>query len=557
MEVTKACLRRVHMLSLARHGTPRQAVRPESVNVRVFLCGFMIAYRPTHVFESMGSLEQNLVEAATPLLKTFERICASIKLSGSFQEVPTELTENFATLLYEYLKRFKAWKVPDEAKLTCRIKHALVALYQGQAYLPPDEPEDSRLKVEFRTQIARLREKLQQIAGEQGLAEFDATRGEPRPFITGPAANLYATMPGRIDNEQLAHELLWNPRFQLDESGGCEAENPVFHKIRESFHKAFWDSLVDDLQLARPCHARVLKVLEEIHSGLREIVGPRSAFTLDVTVDIEFIRRYAETGEYNWESCCGLIRSITHVIRSSQTTARREETEAKWQAVRATMDAAGAEDQPRAFCSALEFLLDRVNAMRIDAANLRLRLIAPVIVDHGIDYERGKFQDKLNDGSLTLERTQQWIRATLARVLQSSQMTLESILENSSHIHTAGILKLVTEPSEPISQETCPETLRMDVHRINAFRQEFRQSVTRAGILATAKHFLAEKQDARAMSVVQEISQVVQEDSRSVDELVSSVIQIVATKDWIRDADVLRRAVNECTQPTDSLHNLL
>ena len=35
----------------------------------------------------------------------------------------------------------------------------------------------------------------------------------------------------------------------------------------------------------------------------------------------------------------------------------------------------------------------------------RLRLIAPVIKDHGVDYERGKFQDKLKDGTLTLERT--------------------------------------------------------------------------------------------------------------------------------------------------------
>ena len=49
-------------------------------------------------------------------------------------------------------------------------------------------------------------------------------------------------------------------------------------------------------------------------------------------------------------------------------------------------------DHPLVFCNALEFLLDRVNMMRIDAANARLRLIAPVVRDHGIDYERGKFQ---------------------------------------------------------------------------------------------------------------------------------------------------------------------
>ncbi len=39
-----------------------------------------------------------------------------------------------------------------------------------------------------------------------------------------------------------------------------------------------------------------------------------------------------------------------------------------------------------------------------------LRLIAPVIKDHGIDYERGKLRDKLNDGTLTLKRTEVCVR---------------------------------------------------------------------------------------------------------------------------------------------------
>jgi len=49
-------------------------------------------------------------------------------------------------------------------------------------------------------------------------------------------------------------------------------------------------------------------------------------------------------------------------------------------------------DHPLVFCKALEFLLDRVNIMRVDAANARLRLISPVIRDHGVQYERDKFQ---------------------------------------------------------------------------------------------------------------------------------------------------------------------
>ena len=93
-----------------------------------------------------------------------------------------------------------------------------------------------------------------------------------------------------------------------------------------------------------------------------------------------------------------------------QAPKRDEESRTRWIPVREAM--AAREEQPRVFCKALEFLLERVNAMRIDAANARLRLIAPVIKDHGIDYERGKFADKLKDGSLTLERTQvRWVCA--------------------------------------------------------------------------------------------------------------------------------------------------
>jgi hypothetical protein len=41
-----------------------------------------------------------------------------------------------------------------------------------------------------------------------------------------------------MTNESLAHELILDLTFQLDEDGGCQAESPVFHKIRESFHQA-------------------------------------------------------------------------------------------------------------------------------------------------------------------------------------------------------------------------------------------------------------------------------------------------------------------------------
>jgi hypothetical protein len=85
IRIAKAMLQRVHLLCTLRHGSPPRVLAPENVNVRVFLAGFMIAFRPTHVFESMGELEGALLNAATPLMEKFQGIihCLLGKASGT------------------------------------------------------------------------------------------------------------------------------------------------------------------------------------------------------------------------------------------------------------------------------------------------------------------------------------------------------------------------------------------------------------------------------------------------------------------------------------------
>ena len=558
IDATRTCLQRIHMLTTFRHGSPSKALAPENVNVRVFLAGYMVAYRPTHVFESMGTLEQALCDAAKPLLAAFERIWRLLLSGKSFSEVPHQLTRNFPTLLFEYLKRFKAWKVPDEAKLTCRIKHALIALYQAHEHLPPDEPEDSKLNVEFRTQIERLRTKLQQIAGADALRAFDEERAKDPMFAAGGggggngggAGSAYAALPGRMTNEQLAHELLLDPKFQLDESGGCSVENPAFHRIRESFHRAFWDSLVDDLKLDAPCYVRVLRVLSEIRDGVADIAGGRAAADISEVIDLDFIKHQAEAGLYGWDSCRKLFACVVAVIQSVQLPKRDSETANKWRELNAEMDGVDMEGRPRALCHGLEFLLDRVNAMRIDAANSRLRLISPVVKDHGVEYERDKFQTKLQDGTYTLERTTQWIYATIRREVESNDGLQQQIANGAAsaflHIHSAAMLALVTDPVT-IKGDMCPETLLFDVFRLGSYQHEFRQQTTAAALFVTASHMLP------AGDALTAISSLVKTEDWA--PTVEAIEEILVQKNKA-DGAVLK-ALRQCVEPSDSVHKLI
>ena len=56
-------------------------------------------------------------------------------------------------------------------------------------------------------------------------------------------ASVYMSLPGLMSNQQLAHELLLDPLFQLKKKGGPHTENPVFHNICKSISRSFLDNL--------------------------------------------------------------------------------------------------------------------------------------------------------------------------------------------------------------------------------------------------------------------------------------------------------------------------
>jgi hypothetical protein len=207
---SKACLERFHRLSNLLHkATNPVGKEPERVNVRIFLAAYMIVAYPTNVFENMGALEQQLLASAHELIKLFEKILYSFQSDKTipFHKLLKDLTKSFPSALFDYHGDFKAWKVPDEAKLVTRIKHALVALYQARKQLPPDEPEDSQLNTEFRTQICRLRQKLQQIVGVNALRvrRLRSILEERGPRPTGDGVGSTATNVNAVGRRDSLH----------------------------------------------------------------------------------------------------------------------------------------------------------------------------------------------------------------------------------------------------------------------------------------------------------------------------------------------------------------
>ena len=537
ISAAKACLQRVHFMSNSLHGLPEGMLNHDNVNVRTFLAAFLIVHRPNHVFEMMGERETTLKESATVMLRSFENILVKIQekcsratatattsmmmaaTSGVSHPSPGDdnrqiISKDFIPSLFRYLTDFKRWKVQDEANLIRRIMRALVALYEAEAQLPLDEPEDSSVKKEFRTQVERLRSKMLQVGGQEKLDEFDRNRRENLATATAATLSSYRNnnphiiidessafeFPSRMTNEQLAHELLLDPTFQLDVDAASGVVSPEALRIREVFHDAFWASLEDDLRDNQPpCYGRALRVLAEIRDGIAELASAPQALAIREIVDVDHIKAQLRSDAYDWASCTATIQGIFRVARQVQAPSRDSRNSFIMEEVTGKMTEAAArvELQPAAFCFGLHQLLDVVNAMRVDAANARLRLIAPVVVDHGVEYERGKFAEKLESGAVTVVKIKAAIEKSVDSMISKMSSSTEEVNGSGGSSSTrASDLKVLCHANifcdlmmgPAINANNILETLLLDKNRLIRFWNGMRYMATILSILNQLKH---------------------------------------------------------------------
>ena len=361
----------------------------------------MIALHPSKVFDETSPLVVALLDSSIPLLRCFEGITQQfMDRDCIFLNVDTALRSTFSWHLFNFMEKFNAWKIPDQAKITCRIKHALIALYSAEEHIPREEPEDSTIKVTFRVQIERLRSKLQQLAGHEALLQFDAQNLKTGFSAVSSSGVIAVNIPNidmsqsvvpnalKVSNQQIAHELILNPSFQLSNShavGGALPNSSLNQcaakQIRAKFHAAFWDSLGDDMRLELPCYVRVLKVLQEIKDAMLELGGSNFSQQVNAVMDLELIQASIAANALHWGDVVALISNAVEIIQHIQAPARHADTTEKWNKIKKIMeDAAGSVDQlgtpdhidqPGALCKSLEFLLGRVNVMRVDASNQR------------------------------------------------------------------------------------------------------------------------------------------------------------------------------------------
>lgn len=490
IHVVRRCFMRVLRLTTLLHGKRHYTKAPNSINVKVFLSSYLIYTHPTKVFESMGDLETNLFESAQKLSSNFEVIIKALTFEKiPFHAIPHELTKSFLELLFDFIDCFNKFKVADEAKIVGRIKRALVALLEAHNYMPLHEVHNND---GFVKNLRDLQTKLVEIGGPNSWGEIEQKYPEITKILQIPSNNQVISTHSEFQVkcmtiQEMAHELLLKPSFQITEAMACGCMNSTTERIRESFHQAFWQSLEDDLQLLRPCYARILRILLELRDGIAEIAGGEQCLKVKQLVDIDFIRDQFQKKIFDWVKVTEVLTRMIEIIKKVQSTSRDTETSNLWEERRVEMVNALHEPdcRPTAFCKALSFLYGRLNAIRVDFTNARLRLIAPFIQNHGINYERNIMRERLQSGDITLKSTRAWLKESMLLLIKDFPGLIQQVAQGarSPEVYASAVVNLIGN-----KELSMPETFLLDTHRIRNMRAQYQRLVFYAVVLVTVKN---------------------------------------------------------------------
>jgi hypothetical protein len=461
---------------------PAGTVHAQRINVRVIMAAYMIVLWPSHVFEKEEELETKLIHDSKEMLTAFEKIVALLADGKGFIDMPPTLVLSFPDKVRIYISSFSAWKTPDEARLAERITNALNALHQAKAHLEETASNavDQSAKITLiDEQITRLRMKLGQIAGPAAVEAYSNSR-QGAESTTPMQRDAFAIFCSRCEipsHQQLAHEVTLDPSFGFEDDGSM----PGIACKHQQYEDTFWDKLATEYDGG--CFSKVYLIIADIKSSLLSSLQDtedNAALKKKINEQLDISSEYPF---YNWRFCQTLVQHMYEIVVMVQDSKRKQATIVKWATLDQQIRRAEECEKGCLFSTCLQFFFTCTVTMHIDAANSRLRLLAPVVAENYVDYQRLKFNAQLAEGEFTLEHTAAWLKPVLEdlKLKQLSQLTIgDGDKQLLRKIHRIALVNLIKDPPA-----TTPEVLLLDKHRLQQYRQttSFIDYSTEAGIL--------------------------------------------------------------------------
>ncbi|APA12114.1 hypothetical protein sscle_09g068840 [Sclerotinia sclerotiorum 1980 UF-70] len=554
----------------------------EMTAVRTFLSAFLILGHPTQVLSSKGDKgeqEQDLVAKARDLLISFETVLSRLTTANNYTPPPAQLStlsEVYAT----FFNAFIAWKSRDASTLIDMMVLQFVELDSIWQTVKDSTEEsvtdsyrdgirDNQLKLMVRIKrlagpvqgkrlianAIREARKVRQTkqptgdskprAAETGSAspaieDFNAsdtavashlqtltppaTPVKERRWQSTDADNLRSVNSILPDNRILVHELAINKEYRISMEDCLQQRGAV--------NQLIFDSMRQEVA-AGNSDPWVLAMADNIKGKLQRLLTPGNSMykLIEDSLDTDLVASELKNGRFSYETFFNFMGNIL-----PRLCAPFRDDEVKI-LVESTLKEGD-------FVDRLQALMRFIDLMQLDYANFMLQQSAPELIKHASTYETKRFSEEMEEtnNNLTIT-TSAWREARQKVYAEAARRDPENVnlLRNRPTPEKTYIQMLAdictSAPGSPV-----PETLKLDMGRIETARKDTLRIVTTSAILLQVKNIL--KRDVRSQwkteasrvySVLENSKESEQAEQGITAALESSRSMPMATKNHIRE----------------------
>ncbi|NXF50495.1 TCP11 protein, partial [Oceanites oceanicus] len=285
-----------------------------------------------------------------------------------------------------------------------------------------------------------------------------------------------------ISKLTIAHQIVLDSDFKLQVASF--SPKSLENQVKETLHKAFWDSLEEQLSASPPDYTRAIQLLQEIKEALLSLLLPRHnqlRSQIEEVLDMELIRQEAEHGALD-------IRGLTMYVLGTMARLCAPVRDEEVRGLQSLTDPA----------QLLREIFRVLGLMKMDMLNFIVQSLRTHLQDT-VQYEQKKFQELLDKLPNSLDCTREWLSRAAAEVsASSSQPPPPPAVSGSPAAHSPGaVSSSTTVPSltsvldrgymnllcwEP-GQKKYPETLLMDQARLQEVQAQVNQLTIIAAVL--------------------------------------------------------------------------
>lgn len=290
------------------------------------------------------------------------------------------------------------------------------------------------------------------------------------PTGSPPTASLSSLMEleNSVSNLSLAHEIVVNRDFCFKPRS--PPTDSLEGRVAEIVHRAFWDSLREQLSSDPPEFSHAVILLQEVKTLLESLLLPghvRLRSQLDEVLDMELIRQEVNHGALDLHRLAGYVintmGSLCAPVRDPEIRALRD-----------------LKDPVELFREIFRVL----GLMKIDMVNFTVQTLRPHLMQQAVQYERAKFQQILDRHPASLDNTSAWLQAAASEEAsavsaQSEAPGSRSPVSATAVLNRAYIRLLHWSPQD----QKYPETVLMDRARLDPLGRRLQMLVLEASVL--------------------------------------------------------------------------